>query len=437
MNKPLLAACMLLLAGSAMAADLVESLRAAKAFDATYQAARQTWVAGQEKTAQAQALMLPKVTLSGNAGYGWTDYNAAAAGSSYNKHGEGYGYGVSASQPLYRVENLVGADQLRLQVKQAEIQYRAAEQDLILRLAKAYFDVLAAQEKMRVIAAQKEAISQQLALARKSFEVGVATITDTDEAQTRYDAMLSQEIAAANDLSVKQQVFAMLTALDPEKLAPAGEQARAMAPDPAEFSAWSARAESGNYSLIGQQLGLAIAKREIDKYRAETSPSLDLVAKYNDKWDPARNTGTDRTGTSSIELQLSIPLYTGGNRSSQLKEAIAREDAQRSTVEATRRNVIQSTQSAFLGVKNGAAQIRALQQALVSSKSLVDSTTLGQEVGVRTTIDVLNAQQQYYSTRYDLMVARYNYLYARLQLEAVAGDLSEEDVQNINAWLIK
>jgi len=437
MNKLLLIASLIWVANGAMAVDLVESLHAAKSFDATYLAAQQALRAGQEKTEQARALLLPKVTLSGNTGYSWTDYAAVSPSSSYNKQGETYGYGISASQPVYRADNRANADQLKLQAQLAENQYRMAEQDLILRLAKAYFDVQTAQEKMQVIAAQKEAITQQLALARKSFEVGTATITDTDEAQTRYDAVLSQEIAASNDLAIRQQVFSLLTALDPENLAPIGDRQPTTSPESATLSEWSAIAQTNNYSLMSQQLNLDIAKREIDKYRAEASPSLDLVAKYNDKWDPARTTGKDRTGSGSIELQLSIPLYTGGNRSSQLREAIAKEDAQRNNVEAMRRNVIQSTQSAFLGVKNGAAQIRALQQALISSKSLVDSTTLGQEVGVRTTIDVLNAQQQYYSTRYDLMVARYNYLYARLQLKAVAGDLAENDIQEINEWLIK
>ena len=437
MKKTLLCASLLLLSHMAEAVDLVESLRAAQSFDASYAAARKTLDAGREKGVQARALLLPKITLSGSSGYASTDYDAASSSSSYDKQGTSYGYGVSATQPIYRAENFAGADQLKRQVELAEVQYRVAEQDLILRVAKSYFEVVAAEEKTRVIAAQKEAISQQLALAKKSFEVGVSTITDTDEAQTRYDAILSQEIAASNDLDVKRQSFALLTGISTEKLAPIGDKQQPGMPSPNELAVWLSRAEAGNYSLASQRLSLEVAKREIDKYRAETAPSVDLVAKYNDKWDPAKSNGKDRTGSSSIELQLSIPLYTGGNRSSQFREAIAKEDAQRSSVEASRRAAIQSTQSAFLGVKSGAAQIRALQQALVSSKSLVDSTTLGREVGVRTTIDVLNAQQQYFSTRYDLTISRYNYLYARLQLMAAAGELAEKDIQEINNWLVQ
>lgn len=440
MSKPLLIASLLLASHLAMGVDLIESLQAAKSFDATYAAARQTLQAGLEKNEQARALLLPKVTFSGNGSYNYNSYEAGQGTGSYDRDGHSFGYGVNATQPVYRIENLAGADQLRKQAALAEVQYRVAEQDLILRVARAYFEVVAAEEKMRVIDAQKAAISQQLALAKKSFEVGVATITDTDETQTRYDAILSQEIAASNDLEIKREVFAQLTALDPEKLAAIGDRQQPSAPQPNNLSDWLSRAQNGNFGLASQRLNLDIAKREIDKYRAETSPSLDLVASYGDAWKSGgiSNSGArDRNGTGVVGLQLSIPIYTGGNRSSQFREAIAKEDAQRSNVEATRRSVIQSAQSGFLGVKNGAAQIRALQQALVSSKSLVDSTTLGQEVGVRTTIDVLNAQQQYYSTRYDLTVARYGYLYSRLQLLAAVGDLTEKEIQEINNWLVQ
>lgn len=440
MSKPLLIASLLLASPIAMGVDLIESLQAARSFDATYAAARQTLQAGLEKNEQARALSLPRVTFSGSGNYNYNRFDAGQGNASYERDGHAYGYSVNATQPLYRIENLVGAEQLRKQAQLAEVQYRVAEQDLILRVAKAYFEVVAAEEKMQVIAAQKEAISQQLALAKKSFEVGVATITDTDEAQTRFDAVLSQEIAAANDLEIKRETFALLTALDPKRLAAMGDSRQPAVPAPNDVSAWIARAQAGNFSLASQRLNLDIAQREIDKYRSETSPSLDLVASYGDAWKSGgiSNSGArDKNGTGVIGLQLSIPVYTGGNRSSQFREAVAKEDAQRSNVEATRRSVIQSTQSAFLGVKNGAAQILALQQALVSSKSLVDSTTLGQEVGVRTTLDVLNAQQQYYFTRYELMVARYNYLYSRLQLAAAAGDLSEKEMQEINHWLAK
>lgn len=440
MKKTLLAASLLLASQGIMAVDLIESYRAAQANDAVYAGARKTREAGREKAEQANALNQPKVTLSGNTGYNTSDYQAGKGASSTDKSGMSWGYSVSASQPLYRIESTAGSAQLRKQADLAEVQYRVAQQDLILRVAKAYFDVVVADEKINVIAAQKDAISQQLAQAKKSFEVGVATITDKDEAQSRYDAMLAQEIAAINDLDVKREAFEQVTALKLGKVSPIGDGQQPVAPQPNDLTAWRNRAEQGNFALSSQRLNLDIAKREIDKYRAETAPAVDLVASYGDKWDASgisKSGGRDRTTSGLIGVQLSIPLYTGGNRSSLFREAIAKEDAQRSNVEAARREAVQSAQRAFLGVQSGAAQIRALQQALVSAKSLVDSTSLGREVGVRTTIDVLNAQQQYYSTRYDLTVARYNYLYARLQLAAASGELSEKEITETNHWLVK
>ncbi len=438
MDRKLLVAGLLVFCDAAMAIDLVDSLRAARAFDASYAAASKTLEAGREKNPQARALLLPRISLSGNGIYNHQRYEAGQGTGSSEDDGQSWGYAVTAVQPLYRIENLAGSDQLRKQAELAEVQYRVAEQELVLRVARAYFEVVAAEEKIRVIAAQKEATSQQLALAKKSFEVGVATITDTDEAQTRYDTILAQEIAAGNDLDVRREAFALLTGLAPDQLAPIGDRRQPAAPQPNDLAAWQSRAETGSFDLASQRLDLYIVRREIDKYRAATAPALDLTASYGDAWKSggiSSSGARDRNSSAVIGLQLAIPLYTGGDRSSRFREAIAREDAQRSNVEATRRGVVRSVQGAFLGVKNGAAQILALQQALVSSRSLVESTTLGREVGVRTTIDVLNAQQQYYSTRYDLTVARYNYLYSRLQLAATIGELGDKDVQEINDWL--
>lgn len=440
MNKSLIAASLLLVFQGAAAVDLGDAYKAAQSSDAVFAGALKAREAGREKTEQARALSLPKVTLAGSTNYNLSNYDAGQGSSSYDKKGMALGYTVSASQPLYRIENTAGAAQLNKQADLAEVQYRVAEQDLILRVAKAYFDVVVAEEKITVTTAQKEAISQQLAQAKKSFEVGVATITDKDEAQSRFDAIQAQEIAAINDLDVKREAFEQLTALNQAKLAPIGSQQQPASPTPNDLSVWRARAEKGNFALASQRLNLDIAKREIDKYRAETATSVDLVASYGDRWEASgisKSGGRDRTGTGLIGVQLSIPLYTGGNRSSQFREAAAKEDAQRSVVEATRREAVQLAQRAFLGVQSGAAQIRALQQALVSGKSLVDSTSLGREVGVRTTLDVLNAQQQYFATRYDLTVARYNYLYARLQLAAASGELGEMDLREINHWLVQ
>ncbi|SFN04833.1 outer membrane protein [Formivibrio citricus] len=444
MKKRLLAfGCLSLLLQNAWAADLLEAWSSARKTDAVFSAARNGLLAGREKAAQGDALLLPKLSLAGNAGRANSEFDPekpTSTSQSYNRNGNSYGYSLSLTQPVYRIEALAGADQLRKQTALAEIQYRQAESDLIQRVAKAYFDVVLAEEKIRQIAAQKEAVSQQLAQAKLSFEVGVATITDVDAAQASYDGLLSQEIAALNDREVKYQAFEQLTGLKPQTLAPVSDKLQPGMPEPATVDPWLKRADEGNFTLLSQRLNLEIARREVDKYKMETAPGLDLVASYGSKWESAsltKTAGVEKTATGQIMLQLSVPLYTGGNRSSQFREAIAKQDQQRDNVEAARRDTVLSTRKAFLGVQSGAAQIKALQQSLNSSKSLVDSTTLGKEVGVRTIVDVLNAQQQYYSTRYDLTSARCNYLLSRLQLAAAVGDLGEKDLEEVAGWLAK
>ncbi|GHD66616.1 outer membrane protein [Jeongeupia chitinilytica] len=437
-----MAAALLGVAPLAGATDLMDAWRAARGYDAAFAASRSALTAGREKTNQGNALLLPQVTLSGNAGVASTDYQAGQAtllNPNYDMHGNQYGLKVTAAQPIYRADAFVGSDQLKKQADQAEVQFRSAEQDLILRVAKAYFEVIAAEEAVRFSAAQKAAVAQQLAQAKKSFEVGTATITDTHEAQARYDSIIATEINAQNDLEVKRNAFTQLTNQDPTVLAKISTQLEPSPPQPNSMADWLVRADTGSLAIAGQKLGLDIATRQIDRYRVSTAPTLDLVASYGSDWAGdglARGgTGTDRTSNGLIGLQLSIPLFTGGNRSSQFREAIALEEQQRQTLEATRRDAAQSTKQAFLGVQNGAAQVRALEQAEVSAKSSLESTKLGRDVGVRTTVDVLNAEQNYYQTRFNLVVTRYQYLFARLQLAAAVGALDEAQLQDINRWL--
>jgi outer membrane protein len=440
MKKTLIALSITFLSQPLFAADLLQSWQAAQKYDANFAAARAGLDAGREKTEQGKALLLPHISLSGNANRSMVDNSAGKNSSSFNydKNGNSYGYELKLAQPIYRAEAFAGADQLKKQTEQAEVLFRVAEQDLILRVAKAYFEVLGSEEKVKQTTAQKEAVAQQLAQAKKSFEVGVSTITDTDEAQARFDAIVSAEIAAHNDMAIKRNAYELLTQLNPTQLSPISNRQQPTPPQPNDMATWLQRSETGSLVIAGQQLGLDIASREIDKYRLESSPTLDLVAGYGDAWKSAglsSSGGLDRAGSGQIGLQLSIPLYTGGDRSSKLREAIAKKEQQRQTVEASRRDTTQFTKQAFLGVSSGAAQIVALQQALKSSESSLASTKLGREVGVRTTIDVLNAEQTYFSTRYDLTVARYTYLYARLQLAATSGELSEKDLNSVNLWL--
>jgi outer membrane protein len=440
--KPLLAVLSLpLLLSSAHAADLLTSWQAARTYDANFAAATNALRAGQEKTRQGDATVLPQLAFSGTATRIRTDSQSTSPGNTMTDtvtQGPQYNAGLSLAQPIYNAAAFAMRDQLKKQAMQAQVQYRLAEQDLILRVAKAYFDVLVAQDSLKLVDAQKEAVSQQLGLAKKSFSVGLSTITDTHEAQARYDAILAAEIAARSDLEIKSDSYRQLTGLDPATLAPVSDARAPALPQPAGLSYWLAQADAGNLNVQAQHLGVEIAARDIDRYRLETAPSLFLVASYGGKWDgsgASRSGPLDRTTNSAIGLQLAIPLYTGGNRSSQYRQAVALADQQRDLLQATRRDAEQSTRQSFLGVESGVAQIRALEQARISSESSLASTKMGREVGVRTTIDVLNAQQNYFQTLFNLVAARHQYLLNRLQLAASVGKLNQSELADVNDWL--
>ena len=423
------------------ASDLISSWRAARSHDASFSAAKNALAAGLEFAEQGDAALLPQVSLSGNADRLRNDYRpgqGASNTSSKLTQGQQYGLNLSLVQPIYDAASWTKRDELHKQSQQAELQFRVAEQDLVLRVAKAYFDVLLARENLSLVAAQKEAIAVQLAMAKKLFQIGAATITDTNDAQARYDAIMAGEITAVNDLEIKSSAYQRLTSLDPALLAPVPESFQAPAPVPDMVSAWLEQATEGSLAVKAQQLGLDIASVSIDRYRLETAPTLSLVAAYGSQFDSrgiSSSGARDQTLSGSIGVQLSIPLYTGGSRSSQLRQTLALRDQQRDTLVAARRDAEEFTRQAFLGVKGGVAQIGALEQARRSSASSLASSKRGREIGVRTTVDVLNAEQNYYQTVYSLVAARYQYLLSRLQLAASVGQLSEAELVKVNGYL--
>lgn len=424
----------------AHATDLMEAWQAAQKYDANFSAANSAKIAGQEKAVQGRSLLLPQIGLGANVNHARIDSapgNPTPSNPQMDKSGQTYGYSVRLTQPIYRQEAFVAADQLSKQTELADLQFRVAEQSLILRVAQSYFGVLTAQENVLLSSAQRDAVAQQLAQAKRSFDVGSANINDVNAAQARYDGIAATEIIAANELDIRQNEFRFLTNLDATQLATAANAIEPSLPVPNDLKEWQARTETGSFDLLAQRLNLDIVAKNIELYRVQDSPTLDLVASYGQNFDGnglSRNGGTDRLGTGVIGVQFSVPIFTGGRRSSQLRESLANRDQQVDRVEATRRDALQSNKQAFLGVSAGAAQIRALQQALASSKSLLDSTQLGHEVGVSTMLDVLDANQRYYETRYRLVLAKYAYIFSTLQLAASTGVLNEQVLQHTNQW---
>jgi outer membrane protein len=425
-------------AAAAAAADLLDVYRQARDADAVYAGARASWAAAQEKLPQGRAGLLPSVNLSASTQYNdrdirFRDPTVPAVIGPFNSNA----LTLSLTQPLYRKQNLVAYEQGKTQVMQADAQFALSAQDLILRVAQAYFDVLLAQDSVDFAAAQKTAIGEQLAQAKRNFEVGTATITDQHDAQARYDLTLAQEIAAQNDLEIKRRALEQIIGRSAPGLALLAKQPPLSSPEPNVMDNWVQEAQQSNLQVLISQAGLTFANQEVERNRGGHHPTLDAFATYSETGSGAgttTNLGNDTTN-KIIGLQLAVPLYQGGLTASKIREALANEDRARQDLENARRSAELATRQAFLGVSSGAAQVMALQAALTSSQSSLDSTRLGLEVGVRTQVDVLNAQQQLFSTRRDLAQARYNYVLSLLKLKAAVGKLTEDDLIKVNAWL--
>ncbi len=428
----------ILLPVAAGAQDLQQVYRDAKSYDAQYASARYALQAGLEKLPQGRALVLPSLNLSASTNNQRIDSHSQTVGvSDFVRDARSYGYALSFSQPLYRPQNNASYDQAEYQVKQAEAVFGQASQDLILRVAQAYFDVLAAQDTLALVRAQKAAISEQLAQAKRNFEVGTATITDTHEAQARFDLAVAQEISAQNDLDAKYRALQQITGKEYGALKPLRVEVKLSSPEPNRMATWVDLSEKQSYPVLIQDAARAIAALEAKKQSAGHLPTLDLVASYGytDQSASAIAAAASTFTSTSFGLQFALPLYQGGAINSRVREAAANLQKATEDLENARRGSALSTRQSYLAVINGIAQIAALEQALISSQSALDSNKLGYEVGVRINIDVLNAQQQLFSTRRDLAVARYNTITNHLRLKSAAGALREDDLEEVNRAL--
>ncbi|MDM5177250.1 TolC family outer membrane protein [Massilia sp. DJPM01] len=452
MQKPLMA---VLIASAffslnAQAADLIQVYQQALANDAAFASARAALAAGMERVPQGRSLLLPTVGLNGsivkndsdstpwNVGQTVTLANGSRVPvTSGGANERTTTHTLSLTQPLFRWANWQSYEQSKLQQAQAEAQFAQAQQDLITRVAQAYFDVLAAQDTLELSRAQKTATTEQLASAKRNFEVGTQTITDTHEAQAAYDLVVAQEFAAINDLENKRSALQAIIGSAPSGLATLKQGVLLASPEPAVIDPWVSSAESHNYGVVGAQLSYELSKREIQKSRAGHYPTLDLTANISRQNMTGQTQQSGRTENKGIGIAYNVPIFNGFAVTSRVRETIALEDKARNDLEATRRNAANVARQAFLGVNSGLAQVKALQAAEVSSNSALESNKLGYQVGVRINIDVLNAQRQLYSTRRDLSRARYDTILNGLRLKSAAGSLREADLVPVNDLLVK
>jgi outer membrane protein len=425
--------------GQAKLQSLVDIYHQAILHDPTLASALSANQAAQEIIEQGKALYRPTVNFNADASAVKTDIrylksNVPPGQSNF----ETYKAGIDARQPIYRKQNLVQIEQSKTQVSQADKQLHLSQQSLILRTTQAYFEVLIAQDKIDLIIAQKAAILSQLEQAKANFEVGNATITDVNEAQARFDLIAAQEIAAINEYEISKYAVQVITGEKPQKLATVKADIKTNVLDQ-NIGKWLEVAAQNNLNIQIQQDTVKFSEQEIERERAGHLPTLDAVANLSESYSTGSasvfSSGNDLK-TGSIGLQLQIPLYHGGAISSKVRQAALNKQKAQDDVEIARRQTDLETQRAYLNLSTTIAQVAAYEQALVSSQSQVDSTKLGYEVGVRTSVDVLNAEQQLFSAKRDLLQVRYNYLVNIIRLKAVSGLLAEADLVDINQQLV-
>lgn len=417
--------------------DLLTLYREALSNDAVLASARALQLATQERVPQARAALLPNLSASARADYNLYRSTISQFGTSGSSNYSVYGGGLDLTVPVYRPQNWTALDQARLTVVQSESQLAQSQQDLALRVANAYFNVLAARDQLIALVASKSATGEQLQQARREFEVGTKTIIDTNEAQARFDQINAQEQVALGALLVRRSELQVIIAREPDTLAPLRERPNLNAPLPQDINAWVRAAETGSYAVQIARSGYEIATREIQRQRDAYKPTINLVSGYNiNKFNGTQSSDLNpRINSGSVGVLLNVPIYTGGLIQSRVREALALQERSNFDLESARRTAANAARDAYTGVNFGLAQVSALESAEVSARTQLESTQLGYEVGVRIQLDVLNATTQLVQTQRDLKRARYDVLLAGLRLKSAAGTLGDEDMAAVNALL--
>ncbi len=423
-----LATPLLLLAATTLHAEnLLEVYSQAQQSDPTLRAAEAGNQAAQQARAQSRAALLPQLNASANV----TQNSRSTNGNTVDY--DSNGYNVSLVQSIYHHDYYKQLSKADAGIAQANALFEAARQGLILRVAEAYFNLLAAQDNLAAAEASKRAIGQQLRQTQQRFEVGLTAITDVHEAQAGFDAAVAAEISARNGLDIAREALREITGREPVSLATLQEKMPLLSPEPTDINQWVETARRQNLALIAAEAATRAASEELRRREAGHYPTLDLVANHN-YTDTTELDGNEHENTS-IGVQLSVPLLSGGLTTAQSREARALLAQAQESLEAQRRATEREVRSAYLGVTAGISQVKARLQALSSAQTALDATQAGFRVGTRTAVDVLNAQQVRYSAQSNYARARYDYLLATLRLKQAAGSLSEEDLALVNGWL--
>ena len=416
--------------------DLVEIYGYALDSDPQYQQVAATKRAVLEQRPQALAQLLPSLSFSANA---FT--NDQEIDSIFNPIGQtgtvtfgSHGYSLDLTQPLFRGDRIIQYLQADNRIKQADAELIAAEQDLILRTTQAYFEVLAAYDNLGFAEAEKKSLSRQLDQATQRFDVGLTAITDVQEAQAGHDRAFAAEIEARNNVDNAWEALREITGAYFSELATLGDAMPLLRPQPEEIDAWTGAALEQNLNILAARHAVDTARREIKRQQAGHLPTVDMVARHSLNETGGRF-GSFETTTSSLGVELNVPLFQGGFVSSRVRETHERLEADMQRLEQARRNAQRLTRQAYLGVISGISRVNALKQAVVSSETALLATEAGFDVGTRTAVDVVAAERATSQARRDYARARYDYLLDTLRLKQASGSLSPQDLQEVNRWL--
>lgn len=433
-QRLLLALSLSLGLSSAHGRDLLDVWQLALERDPIYAASGYARTAQQERVPQARAGLLPYVSAAAGADI---DNSRRTHNLSDSRTQRAAAWSLALVQPLFDLPAWNTLQRADFEVSQADIAHRIAYQDLLLRTAQGYFDILAAQDSLRALLSEKAAIETQLLAAQQSFELGAVTITDAHEAQARLDLVLASEVNLRNDLQLAEDALARIIAERPGALSELAHDAPLPAPEPNRLDDWTTQASHAGLIVANADLQTRIAQKEIDIARSQHSPRVDLVASTGSASDYGMDgyRAGPRSLDSTVGVQLSIPIFTGGAISSRVREQTSRLQEARTLLENARRETVQAAQRHFKGVVSGLSQVAALQAAERSSLAALEANRTGYEIGVRINIDVLNAEQQLYVTQRALARARYDTLMNGLHLKAAAGILQDTDLAAINTLL--
>jgi len=425
-------------AWAAKGADLLDLYMQAQTADPTFQSARHALEAARQKRPEALSGLLPALTASGADGrtVGRTRYtNTPTINRGYNTDQ----WSLQLTQPVFRADRFLAYGEAKATVEQAIAQYDAARQDLMLRLSRAYFDEIVAERRVTAAHAQLVALNEQLQAAQRSFDAGVASITDVDDTRARAASAQAEEVGARNDLESARAALEAIVGEPPEKLAALREGVTLPRPSPGEVGSWIQQATANNPSVRAAEAVAKAADYEVDRARAQRLPSIDLVASYGGNYAGGNITEPVNYDTKvrdkQINLQVTMPLLDGGGIHAQVADARAQRAKAQSDVTTSQRQAALDARQSFSAALSGASQVEALQTAVSAGERAVKGNQVGYKLGIRINNDVLNAEQQLYNTMHDLDKARYDTLFAGLKLKAATGQLAEEDLRGVNSLL--